>query len=364
MVEYSNQTSERAVIGTAQTHGGAVHGQLNKEWGATLNASGMVQGSWDQETAEARSINWIELKIVHLGLLHFALKNKSVMIRSDNLATVYNLVKQGGLIHRTYAFWHGRSSSFVTNRTSPSQFSTTVELNVIADQLSRSHKAIPTGWTLNKKVFRAVVEELGKPGLDLFATSLNNQLPIYVSPCPDPNALALDAEFCTWCSARKEDPMQASVPVVANFLVHLFQRRPLLAVSTIRGYRSAIASTIPKGYLITNSKEISSLLKSLGIDRPVTRVFYPKWNLQVVLNYLTKDPFENISLENLTVFVFIPFRNIEDDIKPVHLSKWIVDLVKRAHRDTDQDTVTLSKVTAHEIRAIVTSWAAYTQPPF
>ena len=35
----------------------------------------------------------------------------------------------------------------------------------------------------------------------------------------------------------------------------------------------------------------------------MTKVFYPKWSLRIVLNYLTKDPFEHISkcsLENLT----------------------------------------------------------------
>ena len=53
------------------------------------------------------------------------------------------------------------------------------------------------------------------------------------------------AEFCAWCDRRKEDPVQASVPLVADFLTELFERIPPLAVSTIRGYRSAISSTVP-----------------------------------------------------------------------------------------------------------------------
>ena len=51
------------------------------------------------------------------------------------------------------------------------------------------------------------------------------------------------AEFCSWCSRKKTDPVKATIPIVADFLVHLFERRPPLAVSTIRGYRSAISST-------------------------------------------------------------------------------------------------------------------------
>ena len=40
--------------------------------------------------------------------------------------------------------------------------------------------------------------KLGAAGLDLFATCLNNQLPVYVSPCLDPQALAVDALSLDW----------------------------------------------------------------------------------------------------------------------------------------------------------------------
>ena len=112
------------------------------------------------------------------------------------------------------------------------------------------------------------------------------------------------AEVCHWRSGKKKDPIRASVPVVADFLIHLFNRTPPLAVSIIRGYRSAIASTIPDGFHITKSKEISNLKRYLGIDRPITWTFYPKWSLKIVLNYFLKEPFEHISkcsLENLTL---------------------------------------------------------------
>ena len=259
----------------------------------------------------------------------------------------------------------------------------TGEFNVLADQLSISHKAIPTEWSLCPRVFHAIARELGDPGIDLFATALDHQTQVYISLCPDPNALALDAlgvdwsslplaygfppmpilpkvlqkirqssvdiilvapawptqswfldllnlsmaapieipvvpdllsqtvqcktwthrntvmynyhtwmlsgipskrdtfsqatadriavpqqsstrsiydgkwaEFCSWCSRKKTDPVKTTIPIVADFFVHLFERRPPLAVSTIRGYRSAISSTIPSGSAITNSKEI------------------------------------------------------------------------------------------------------------
>ena len=63
--------------------------------GASLNA---VHGEWDQETLSKRSINWLELKAIDLALDYFLpmLAHKSVMIRTDNTACVYNLKKEGG----------------------------------------------------------------------------------------------------------------------------------------------------------------------------------------------------------------------------------------------------------------------------
>ena len=113
------------------------------------------------------------------------------------------------------------------------------------------------------------------------------------------------AEFCAWCDRRKEDPVQASVPLVADFLTDLFERNPPLTVSTIHGYRSTISATVPHGPSLTNSRELGALMRSFAIDHPVTCVFYPRWSLWIVLNFLMKPPFEPIakcSLENLTCF--------------------------------------------------------------
>ena len=53
-----------------------------------------------------------------------------------------------------------------------------------------------------------------------------------------------------------------------------------------------------------------------------------------------------------------------DDISVAHISLWIVDLVKRAHRDANEDTAALANVKVHEVHAIATSWAAYNNAPF
>ena len=64
-------------------------------------------------------------------------------------------------------------------------------LNVLADILSRPSQMSSTVRSLHPPVFRA--REWGIPLLDLFATRWNHKLPLFVSPVPDPSAVAVDA---------------------------------------------------------------------------------------------------------------------------------------------------------------------------
>ena len=69
--------------------------------------------------------------------------------------------------------------------------------NVVADQLSRQVE-LPSEWALAPKDFKKILTQNPSLQVDLFATKLNNQLPIYVSPCPDENAAAIDALSTPW----------------------------------------------------------------------------------------------------------------------------------------------------------------------
>ena len=68
-------------------------------------------------------------------------------------------------------------------------------LNVLADAGSRSHP-ISTEWMLDKESFLYLCRLLGTPEVDLFATRENSQHPLFVSPCPDSLAAAIDAFDC------------------------------------------------------------------------------------------------------------------------------------------------------------------------
>ena len=62
--------------------------------------------------------------------------------------------------------------------------------------------------------------------------------------------------FCGWCRGRGVAPVNATVPVVVDFLIHLRQDKGL-SVSAIKGYCSALNSVLAlKGRDLATSREI------------------------------------------------------------------------------------------------------------
>ena len=107
--------------------------------------------------------------------------------------------------------------------------------------------------------------------------------------------------FEKWCRKNFSTP---SVKQVSDFFMYLYQdlhRHP----STIDGYRIAIVDTLgPAGHLISQSSDLHRLLSSFYRDHPKSSRNLSKWNLSVVLNELTKAPFEpmkDTDLKQLTL---------------------------------------------------------------
>ena len=100
------------------------------------------------------------------------------------------------------------------------------------------------------------------------------------------------AIFCAWCDGRKVDPLQATAPLIAEFLSEKFKTG--LAFSTLAGYRTAIAKTLVHhtGIDFGGDKNLSSLLHSFELERSAHRNPVPDWDLALVLNCLLRDPFE------------------------------------------------------------------------
>ena len=75
--------------------------------------------------------------------------------------------------------------------------------------------------------------------------------------------------------------------------------------STIDGYRMTIVDNLgPAGLHIPQSPDLNRLLSRFHRDHPKSSRNLPKWNLSVVLNELTKAPFEPVKdtdLKHLTL---------------------------------------------------------------
>ena len=70
--------------------------------------------------------------------------------------------------------------------------------NVEADGESRRYE-IHTEWKLNSNLFYFICNNLNfYPNIDLFASSLNSQLPCYMSYRPDPGSTAIDSFLEDW----------------------------------------------------------------------------------------------------------------------------------------------------------------------
>ena len=97
-------------------------------------------------------------------------------------------------------------------------------------------------------------------------------------------------------------PRSASISRIADFLIALFDKGR--SISTLRGYRSAIAAVHYDGVSVSNSSSLANLLKALFVQRPPARKLLPSWSLPAVLEALSKPPFEPLaeaSLRNVTV---------------------------------------------------------------
>ena len=112
------------------------------------------------------------------------------------------------------------------------------------------------------------------------------------------------ALFKKWCRENSVDFSIPSVKKVSDFFIYLYQdlNRRLL---TIDGYRTASVDTLhPTGHHIFQSSDLNRLRSSFHRDCPKSSRNLPKWNLSVVLNELTKAPFEpmkDTDLKHLTL---------------------------------------------------------------
>ena len=98
--------------------------------------------------------------------------------------------------------------------------------------------------------------------------------------------------FAKYCKERGVDPFRAPKPVIADFLVQLFEEGK--ATNTVDGYKSAIASTLKhmRPEVIGKDPVLTDLMANLRQERPPKSIKPPPWDLKIILMALTKEPFE------------------------------------------------------------------------
>ena len=177
-------------------------------WGAHMGDS-QISGTWTR-TDRKLHINCLELNAVVSALKHWAqvLQGHQVMIATDNStvvsytdnSTVVSYInKQGGTHSPTLLcltvellLWLEAQNIIVRARHIPGC------LNVIADHLSHPNQPISTEWSLHPKIVKRIFGLWGTPKVDMLVTMSNSHLPWFMSPIPEPQALAVDALSQDW----------------------------------------------------------------------------------------------------------------------------------------------------------------------
>ena len=189
-----------------------------------------VEGAWPI-TVWFHSMNWKELKAIWLTVLYFAdsLRGQSVRVLSDNTTALACLRRQGSL-HSPFLYFLSKEILEFCYDQEITLLPTYLRgaLNVIADAGSRNGP-ISTEWTLDPHSFAEICSWWGVPQVDLFATRFNTQMMTFVSPCPDPAAVGVDAmsiDWNLWWSVYLFPPLQLLPEVVSR--LHLFKGEGIL----------------------------------------------------------------------------------------------------------------------------------------
>ena len=113
------------------------------------------------------------------------------------------------------------------------------------------------------------------------------------------------ARWQDWCNEPSVACMNPSAPQLANFLTFLSDTHSLSA-STVKGYHSAISTTIRQcgGPDLSNAHLLHDVARGLSLREARQPRRIPSWDLFVVLDALRRPPFEplhSVSFKFLTM---------------------------------------------------------------
>ena len=111
--------------------------------------------------------------------------------------------------------------------------------------------------------------------------------------------------FTRWAAGQGFDPLDPTAAQIASFLFDLFDTHGL-SPQTIKGYRNCIGSLLNRTgrAKVVLHRTISDMIASMELQRPRTMPVLPQWDLGVVLEALSKSPYEPLreaSFKHLTL---------------------------------------------------------------
>ena len=111
--------------------------------------------------------------------------------------------------------------------------------------------------------------------------------------------------FTRWAAGQGFDPLDPTAAQIASFLFDLFDTHSL-SPQTIKGYRTCIGSVLNRTgrAKVVLHRTISDMIASMELQRPRTMPVLPQRDLGVVLEALSKSPYEPLreaSFKHLTL---------------------------------------------------------------
>jgi hypothetical protein len=200
-------------------------------WGGH-SGTRIFHGVWSQVDSGLH-INILEMKAVYMTLSRLKPPEGScIMVNTDNTTVMAYINHQGGLVSMSlYIETEKLLLLAESNQWTLLAKHIPGHLNILADALSRRHQALHTEWTLNMCAVKQLFDKWGDPNVDLFATRMNNRLPVYVSPVQDPLAWQVDALSISWegLSAYAYPPVKILPQVLEK--VHRTRRLRLILIA-------------------------------------------------------------------------------------------------------------------------------------
>ena len=98
--------------------------------------------------------------------------------------------------------------------------------------------------------------------------------------------------FYGWCRGRGVAPVNGTIPLIVDFLVH-FRLDKGLSVLAVKGYCAALNSVFAlKGMDLADTRPISMLIRSFSKSVRLEELHPPAWGTTLVLQSLTRAPYK------------------------------------------------------------------------